>query len=77
MTARNQGVQSARTRREYDPGGCVVNTIDLSEDLPVLREARANRILIEMDIYRDSRHEQATSRVTAAAHKYSDATTRV
>ena len=49
-------------------GGRVVNTIDLSEGLPVLREVRANRILNQMDIYRDSRHEQATSRATTEVH---------
>jgi hypothetical protein len=36
------------------PGERVVNTIDLSEDPPVLCEARVNRILGQMDMYRDT-----------------------
>ena len=77
MTARNQSVQSARTRKEY--------TIDLSEDLPVLCEARANRILSQMDIYRDTSspfsEQQHRTHILQATelqpHNYYDATARV
>ncbi|KUJ19709.1 uncharacterized protein LY89DRAFT_611477 [Mollisia scopiformis] len=36
------------------PGDRVVNTLDLSEDPPVLCEARVNRIFGQMDMYRDT-----------------------
>jgi hypothetical protein len=36
------------------PGERVVNTLDLSEDLPVPREAPVNRVLGQMDMYRDT-----------------------
>lgn len=36
------------------PGDPVVNTLDLSEDPPVLCEARVNRIFGQMDMYRDT-----------------------
>jgi hypothetical protein len=66
-------------------GGRVVNTIDLSEDLPVLCEARANRILSQMDIYRDTSspfsEQQHRTHILQATelqpHNYYDATARV
>jgi hypothetical protein len=36
------------------PGDRVLNTLDLSEDLPVPREALVNRVLGQMDMYRDT-----------------------
>lgn len=36
-------------------GDRVVNTLDLTEDVPIIQEARVNRILGQMDMYRDNR----------------------
>lgn len=50
--------KSNRSKRKNEkriyPGERVVNTLDLLEDPPILREASVNRILGQMDMYRDT-----------------------